>query len=63
MSAKKTTRSLPPDREPNVRLPAGLITDIRGLIEDTRQNVARSVNSALVMLYWHVGGRFNITDW
>ena len=55
--AKKTTRSLSGERKPNVRLPAGLLTDIRGLIEDTRQNVARSVNSALVLLYWHVGKR------
>lgn len=59
MNAKKTTRSLPPEREPNARLPAGLLNDIRGLIEDTRQNVARSVNSALVTLYWHVGGRIH----
>ena len=57
---KKTTRSLSGEREPNVRLPAGLLTDIRGLIEDTRQNVARSVNSALVLLYWHVGGRIRV---
>ena len=40
-----------------MRLPAGLLTDILGLIEDTRQNVARSVNSALVMLYWQIGKR------
>ncbi len=38
MSIKKTTRSLPAEREPKVRLPARLLTDIRGLIEDARQN-------------------------
>jgi len=57
MSAKKTTRTLPAELEPNVRLPARLLTDIRGLIEDARQNVARSVNSALVLLYWNIGRR------
>ena len=54
---KKNKSSLPGEREHSVRLPAGLLTDIRGLIEDTRQNVARSVNAALVMLYWQVGKR------
>ena len=54
---KKATRSLPGEREHNVRLPARLLTDIRGLIEDTRQNVARSVNAALVLLYWSIGRR------
>ena len=57
MNTKRTTRALPAERESNVRLPARLLTDIRGLIEETRKNVARSVNSALVMLYWHVGCR------
>ena len=57
MITKKNTRALPAERESNVRLPARLLTDIRGLIEETRQNVARSVNSALVMLYWQIGKR------
>ncbi len=38
-------------------LPARLLSDLRSLIEQARSDVARTVNSALVMLYWHVGKR------
>ena len=38
-------------------IPKVLIRDVRSLIETARQDVARSVNSALVTLYWHVGQR------
>ncbi len=34
-----------------------LFKDLRELIIEARQDVARSVNSALVMLYWRVGQR------
>jgi predicted nuclease of restriction endonuclease-like (RecB) superfamily len=34
-----------------------LIDDLRDLIQEARQNVARNINSALVMLYWRVGQR------
>jgi len=34
-----------------------LVEDLRSLIIETRQDVARQINSALVMLYWHVGKR------
>ena len=34
-----------------------LLGDLRDLIQETRQNVARNINSALVMLYWRVGQR------
>jgi predicted nuclease of restriction endonuclease-like (RecB) superfamily len=38
--------------------PSGkLLSDLRTLITDARQDVARFVNSALVMLYWKVGQR------
>ncbi len=38
--------------------PSGrLLNDLRTLITDARQEVARFVNSALVMLYWKVGQR------
>ena len=40
-----------------VKSSAQLLSDLRTLIEETRQDVARSVNSALVMLYWNVGQR------
>ena len=35
----------------------GLLKDLRELIEAARQDVARQVNSALVLLYWRVGKR------
>lgn len=34
-----------------------LLTDLRTMIESARQRAAAEVNSALVMLYWHVGER------
>jgi hypothetical protein len=34
-----------------------LLHDIRGLIEQARQQVARTVNSAMVGLYWSIGKR------
>ena len=34
-----------------------LLSDLRQLIAEARQNVARQVNSALVLLYWRVGQR------
>jgi predicted nuclease of restriction endonuclease-like (RecB) superfamily len=37
--------------------PKVLLKDLRELIETARQDVARQVNSALVLLYWRVGQR------
>jgi hypothetical protein len=34
-----------------------LFRDLRSLIIEARQDVARQVNSALVLLYWRVGRR------
>lgn len=34
-----------------------LLSDLRTLITTTRQTVSQAVNSALVLLYWHVGQR------
>jgi len=34
-----------------------LLGDIRSLIETARQQVARTVNSGMVALYWHIGKR------
>ena len=36
---------------------AGLVDELRDLIQQARTNVARSVNSALVTLYWQIGTR------
>ena len=40
-----------------LRLNQKLLGDLRNLILEARQDVARSVNSALVFLYWKVGQR------
>jgi hypothetical protein len=37
--------------------PKFLLKDLRELIAEARQDVARQVNSALVLLYWRVGRR------
>ena len=37
-----------------------LIKDLRKLIVQARQDVAQSVNSSLVMLYWKIGRRIEI---
>ena len=36
-----------------------LISEIRSLIEQTRSRVAQTVNSALVLMNWHIGKRIN----
>jgi len=36
-----------------------LLKDLRELIEEARQDVARQVNLALVLLYWRVGKRIH----
>jgi hypothetical protein len=42
-----------------MRIPTrrSLIKDLRELITQAREDVARSVNSSLVLLYWKVGQR------
>ena len=45
-----------------VSLPAkggakALLADVRGMILEARQTVARGVNAALVVLYWNIGQR------
>ena len=45
-----STQTAPPDV-------AGLLGDLTLLIDSTRQRVARTVNSELVLLYWKIGTR------
>ncbi len=40
-----------------LKLSNQLLSDLRTLIADAQQDVARRVNSALVLLYWKVGQR------
>jgi predicted nuclease of restriction endonuclease-like (RecB) superfamily len=37
--------------------PVALLSDVRELIQQAREGVARAIDSGLVMLYWHVGRR------
>ena len=57
MNTGNNTASQPAGQANGTPLPARLLTEIRGLIDDTRQNIARSVNSGLVLLYWNNTGR------
>lgn len=36
-----------------------MISDIRALIDRTRQQVAVSVNAGMTIIYWHIGERIN----
>jgi len=56
---KRPGRDLAPRRPPPARPQTAdrLLGDIRDLIEQARQQVARTVNSAMVALYWHIGTR------
>lgn len=51
ITAKELVKAVPP-------MPGKvLLGDVREMIETTRREVAQSVNSALVMLYWKIGRR------
>ncbi len=50
-------KDLTPD--PSIQISASLFQDLRSLIIEARQDVARQVNSALVLLYWRVGKRIH----
>ncbi len=41
----------------SLQISDSLFQDLRSLIVEARQDVARQVNSALVLLYWRVGQR------
>lgn len=60
MTAKKPTKAARKStvaKRRSVSVPKALLSDVRVLIEEARRDVARQVNSALVMLYWQVGKR------
>lgn len=38
-------------------VPTDLLTDLRVLIEQARDATARTVNSAIVLVYWNIGDR------
>lgn len=45
-----------------MRKSTSLVRDIRGLIEQARSSVARTVNSGLTLLYWQIGRRIQQED-
>ncbi len=59
MSKKKQPAAggLVPAKPTAIVVPADLLTDVRGLIDQARDATARAVNAALVMLYWGIGDR------
>src|SRR5262245_53449773 len=61
MPKARKIRRRSPSRTPAPPLPAiaadRLLADIRALIEAAREQAARAVNSAQVLLYWNIGKR------
>ncbi len=57
MPEKKTKSHLPAKTLGSSTSATGILKDLRVLITEARQNVARQVNSALVLLYWRIGRR------
>jgi hypothetical protein len=55
---RKTATVAPREEDINqVALEAGLLSDVRSLIDASRRQLARVVNSALVLTYWSIGAR------
>jgi hypothetical protein len=52
--AKKTEPAIVPTASTQS---TALLTELRGLIDSARQQVAQTANTTLTMLYWHVGQR------
>ena len=61
MKAKRASKSacqrLLSDTPTTLAKPSDVFQNVRELIIAARQDVARAVNSALVMLYWRIGQR------
>lgn len=49
------------DNSPDIiQSSAGLVADVRSMIEQTREGVARTVNTGMTLLYWRIGKRIQI---
>jgi predicted nuclease of restriction endonuclease-like (RecB) superfamily len=44
----------------NLETPNGLVSDIKTLIEQSKQQVSVAVNATITMLYWNIGKKINI---
>ncbi|MBI1786204.1 MAG: DUF1016 domain-containing protein [Acidobacteria bacterium] len=56
MTPRKSTKRTAVAEVP-IRAPAELLGDVRELILQAREQVARTVNSGLTLLYWQIGSR------
>ena len=45
--------------EPDKRVSLDIVLEISALIEESKQHVIRTANSALTLLFWQVGNRIN----
>lgn len=43
-----------------IQSPAGLVADVRSMIDQTREGVARTVNAGMTLLYWRIGKRIQV---
>jgi predicted nuclease of restriction endonuclease-like (RecB) superfamily len=57
MAKAKSSRTSLSARKPNEVVIPNLLSDIRQVIEAAREQTARAVNSALVIMYWQIGKR------
>src|SRR5438105_3560657 len=57
MSKKKNSRKIVRAKVLDIALSNSLLSDVRSLIDQARDATARAVNSALVLVYWHIGDR------
>lgn len=57
--ANKIQKSKPAKPQTKKAVDEKLFADVRLLIEETRRNVAQTVNSALTLMNWHIGRRIN----
>ena len=47
----------PPESQTGVQPKPPLLDELRGMIQSTRERVARTVNRELVLCYWTIGCR------
>lgn len=55
--AKKPAKQEIAKTQPKTVVSDNLVDELRGLIQQTRSDVAQAVNSALVQMYWQIGHR------
>ncbi len=46
-------------KQDNIEIANGIVSDIKSLIEQSKQQIALAVNATITMLYWQIGNRIN----